>query len=187
MQLTDFEKRFMLFKPNGLIGFKHQARQSAVMILVRQGLQGAELVFCKRPMAMRHHPGEICFAGGKKDNNDSSLLATAKREVHEELGLLATDYTLLGELDTYWTLTGFAITPFVAKLHPDALLSPDSYEVSAVFSISLTALSNPEGWRPLRFERGGKARELQGFITEHGLLWGATAQIVRNLVKQVSP
>ena len=36
---------------------------------------------------LRRHAGEISFPGGRHDETDADLLATALREAHEEIGL----------------------------------------------------------------------------------------------------
>ena len=45
-------------------------------------------------------------------------------------------------------------------------------------------------WRQLALSTGKVRKQqvvLKGFMTDYGLLWGATAQILLNLIKQVSP
>ena len=52
---------------------------------------GGELhaVFTKRRDDLRRHPGEISFPGGRYDEGERDLLATALREAEEEIGLPA--------------------------------------------------------------------------------------------------
>ena len=44
-------------------------------------------VFTKRDAGLRRHAGEISFPGGRQDEPDEDLRATALRESEEEIGL----------------------------------------------------------------------------------------------------
>ena len=46
-----------------------------------------ELILTKRSSALKHHPGQIAFPGGKRDEGDVDSIAAALREAHEEIGL----------------------------------------------------------------------------------------------------
>ncbi|ATC94311.1 NUDIX hydrolase [Pseudoalteromonas tunicata] len=186
MTLNDFITRFQLHPPVGNQGYPHNAKQSAVLLPLCELEGELHILFCKRPSYLKHHPAEICFPGGKFELADGDLRTTALRESNEELNLAAQHINLIGELDAYWTLTGFEIKPYVGIITDLTAIQPAEDEVEKIFYIPFSALRTPQNWQPLPFVRQNKPRILQGFYTEHGLLWGATAQIVRNLVKQVS-
>ena len=58
------------------------------MLLALYGYpQSPGLVFTKRRIDLRRHPGEISFPGGRRDHPDEEELATtALREAEEEVG-----------------------------------------------------------------------------------------------------
>ena len=58
-------------------------------VLVALYVDGGRLhaVFTKRREDLRRHPGEISFPGGRRDDTDADLEATALREAEEEIGL----------------------------------------------------------------------------------------------------
>ena len=45
------------------------------------------LIFTERRADLRRHAGEISFPGGRQDDADADLAATALREAQEEIGL----------------------------------------------------------------------------------------------------
>jgi 8-oxo-dGTP pyrophosphatase MutT (NUDIX family) len=121
---------------------------------------------------MRSHAGQVAFPGGKRDVGDASLLDTALRESHEELGIARASVDVLGALDDVVTITGFTISPWVGWLAPDLELAPSSTEVARVFAAPVRAfLDEPEGALPWR-----------GWTVDGELVWGATAAIVRGFV-----
>ena len=68
---------------------------------------------------LRRHAGEISFPGGRHDDTDADLLATALREAHEEIGLPPEAVEMLGALQPTPTIaTGYAIYPFVGLIEP---------------------------------------------------------------------
>ncbi|CAH9051276.1 putative Nudix hydrolase NudL [Pseudoalteromonas holothuriae] len=161
---------------------RQSVKSSAVLIpLVEQDGQ-ATLLFCKRAAYLTHHPSQLCFPGGKAEPQDKNLVMTALRETQEELGILPSNITPLGTLNIHATLTGFNILPVVAKLAPNAHWHTDSEEVEHAFTLPLTQLVDTKNWHIYELILGGKARQLPGFITPHGLLWGATASLVQNFI-----
>ena len=168
------------------IRFNSEKRASAVMLPLLDVNDEAHLLLCKRPSHLLHHPGEICLPGGKHEEQDDTLLHTALRELNEELNIAAHQVTVHGKLHQYATLTGFTIEPFVCVLSEDTTWQADPNEVAASFLLPLSYLSNQQNWQPLPFVRNGKTITLQGLMTPHGLLWGATASIINNFIKQLA-
>lgn len=62
-------------------------RESAVVIVIHPHEHDAGLTLIQRPVYNGVHSGQMAFPGGKKDDGDESLLHTALRELHEEVGL----------------------------------------------------------------------------------------------------
>ena len=56
------------------------------------------LLFTVRSAAMRAHGGQIAFPGGRRDEADPDLIATALREAEEELGIDPSRARVLGAL-----------------------------------------------------------------------------------------
>ncbi|KPH63221.1 NUDIX hydrolase [Pseudoalteromonas porphyrae] len=165
---------------------KRPQRASAVMLPLIDIDNSAHILLCKRPTFLNHHPGEICLPGGKHELTDTNLRHTALRELNEELNIAPSNVTIVGQLADYSTLTGFTITPYVGLLAPNTFWQADKNEVAASFLLQVSALANVNNWHPINFERFGKIITLQGFSTPYGLLWGATASIIKNFTKQLA-
>ena len=59
------------------------------------------ILFTQRSNQVIHHKGQICFPGGKQEENDRDLLHTALREAEEEIGLHSSDTDIVGELEEF--------------------------------------------------------------------------------------
>ena len=126
----------------------------------------------RRPTTMRSHAGQVAFPGGKSEPADASLLDTALRETHEELGIPRERVDVAGALDDSKTITGFVISPFVGWIPNDIEPRPNPSEVARAFAAPLGAFfAPPSGVLPWR-----------GWTIDGELVWGATAAIVRGFI-----
>ena len=80
-------------------------QQAAVMVLLTDSAE-PELIFTLRAKHLNQHAGEVCFPGGKWEPQDDSLLTTALRETHEEIGLSPNMIDVLGALPARATKSG---------------------------------------------------------------------------------
>ncbi|HPQ94571.1 MAG: CoA pyrophosphatase [Thiothrix sp.] len=144
------------------------------------------LLFIRRAEAQHdHHSGQVAFAGGKQEQNDSDIRHTALREAHEELGIRPEHVTLLGQLGTQISYSGFLITPVVGHLDWPYHLTPEAKEVSRAFTIPLRWLADPGNHetRPRQLPNLNQTVQVAYFQEYDGeLLWGATARMVLQLV-----
>ena len=161
-------------------------RDAAVLVAFQMGARGAEVVLTKRSSALKHHPGQIAFPGGKYDNGDGSLDQTALREAREEIALNPERAEILGTLPSHRTVTSFQVTPYVAWIDQPSAFVPEPGEVSEVFTVPASHILNPENYRVEgRFWRGQMRRF---YAVPYGpyYIWGATARMLRALTGQMA-
>ena len=104
-----------------------------------------DCILTQRNSHLREHQGEICFPGGKRDRNDTSLQATAVRETREELGM--SDGDIIMELSSVPLYTSdYRLVPFLALFSPDVEIQPNPEEVSHVLHISLQHALSMDFW-----------------------------------------
>lgn len=160
-------------------------RPAAVLVGLMPGPGGAQVVLTKRSARLRHHPGQIAFPGGKMDDSDTSLAAAALREAHEEVGLDPALVQVLGELPAHETVTGFRVTPVLARLPHGFRPQPEPGEVDEVFFAPLSHLADPARYRIEYRTWGGQRRAY--YVVPWGpyYIWGATARILRGLADRL--
>jgi len=176
-----------------LPSFSDSALQPAAVIMpVYRQAASWHLLFIKRSdQDQDRHRGQIAFPGGRREEQDSSLLDTALREAEEEITLLPRDVRVLGALDGISTVTDYQVTPFVGLIPWPYPLEPDQREVERVLSIPLAWLANPDNrerklWPPS--EINGEQVPVYFFDPYQGdVLWGASAQLVVNFLNAVLP
>jgi len=92
-----FLNRFLLQNaPLAPVDIHPGTHDAAVLIPIILRADGWTVLFTQRSWQLRHHPGQVCFPGGRKDNTDSSLQMTAIREMEEELGITEKQIRVLG-------------------------------------------------------------------------------------------
>jgi 8-oxo-dGTP pyrophosphatase MutT (NUDIX family) len=89
----------------------------------------------------------MCFPGGISDPGDSSAVATALRETHEEIDLGSEHLEVLGQLGTYYTQAGFKIVPVVALVKPGYQVRANPHEVDEIVEISMQKVLDPDSYK----------------------------------------
>ncbi len=158
-------------------------RESAVLILLYD--DGGEWKFplIQRPTYNGAHSGQISFPGGKYEKEDESLIHTAKREAHEEIGVKPEVVNVLGELtDLYVPPSNFNIRPVVAMACETPNITMDEREVEQVYHISVEDLLNKELRKQKDVKVGDNVRfNVPCFEFGQAIVWGATAIILEEL------
>lgn len=155
-------------------------------VLVPLYVEGGELhaVFTKRREDLRRHPGEISFPGGRYDEGEADLRATALREAHEEIGLPPDAVEILGALQPTPTIaTGYAVYPFVGLIEPGRVWTLSAREVAEVIELPLSALR--DGYARRRLLRRGLPIRTDTYLVGDHLIWGATARILSDLFERL--
>lgn len=150
-------------------------------VIVLHELTTHSLVLTKRSNQLRHHPGEICFPGGRQEPQDVDLYATAIRELYEELGITAERITPIKKLQIEHTLLGSIIHPWLASIESIRPYRQNPEEVTALIFIPMSLVEDPHNYRDLIIKREGQQFKSCEFIPNDELVWGATARIMKQL------
>jgi 8-oxo-dGTP pyrophosphatase MutT (NUDIX family) len=157
-------------------------------VLVPLYVENGELhgVFTRRRDDLRRHPGEISFPGGRYDEGERDLIATALREAEEEIGLAPDAVEIVGALQPTPTIaTGYAVYPFVGIIEPGRTWTLSAREVAEVIELSLSDLL--AGYARRRLLRRGVPIRTDTYIVGEHLIWGATARILSDLFDRIGP
>lgn len=161
-------------------------RPAAVLLLCYKKGGAYCVLFNKRTEKVEFNKGDICFPGGSKDTGDADLITTALRETREEMGIDPTDVTILGELDSTITNSGFSIKPYVGTIPSPYSFTPSKDEVAEVLEIPFSSLLSeailreetivlPDG----QIDRG------RAYVYGPHYIYGATARILTQFINTV--
>ncbi|MEX0276428.1 MAG: CoA pyrophosphatase [Ruegeria sp.] len=178
---SDFDLNPQVVMPAG-----RKLRPAGVLVPVLMTERTPQLILTKRSSALKHHPGQIAFPGGKQDEGDRNVAETALREAQEEIGLPPDLPRILGHLPTHETVTSFSMTPVVAVVEHPFDPVPEPGEVEEVFSVPLEHVLNPANY--IVESRRWRGERRYYYTVPYGpyYIWGATARILRGLAARVS-
>ncbi len=148
---------------------------AAVATIVRPGKNSPEILFIER--AMREGDpwsGDIAFPGGKREDFDASLLATAMRETEEEIGLRLDAAAFVVRLeDVFGRMNHYRVAQFVFVVTKETSLKINP-EVASFFWEPLSKLTDPALVENVTLERGGFSFEVPSIRLGNHVLWGMT-------------
>jgi 8-oxo-dGTP pyrophosphatase MutT (NUDIX family) len=159
-------------------------RPAAVLIGIRDDRE-QRVVLTVRTDTLQQHAGQVAFPGGRVEPDDLDVVATALRESEEEIGLDAGMVTPLGFLEAFETISGYSVTPVVARIAANAVLKPDPGEVAEVFEVPFAFFMEPANLRRYTMDFRGHRRDMVEFLHAGYRIWGVTAAILYNLLKRM--
>jgi len=179
--------RRVLLAPEAALALEvHGRTDAAVLVALYERDRRVHAVLTRRREELRRHAGEISFPGGRYDDTDADLRATALREAHEEIGLEPGAVRIVGALQPTPTIaTGYAIYPFVGLIEPGQVWTLSAREVADVLELALDDLAAGYGRR--RLLRRGLPIRTDTYVVGDDLIWGATARILADLLERVGP
>lgn len=156
-------------------------KPAAVLALLRRDGEGLRILFTLRADHLQAHAGQVSFPGGRKMAGRETLAECALRETHEEIGLEARHVELLGRWESYETVTGYEVTPFLGVSDARHALRADPGEVAEIFETPFDFLMNPDNHRLEEAEFRGMLRRYYAMPWKGRYIWGATAGMLRAL------
>lgn len=169
---------------------KEKAKRAAVMAIFYPKEEDTFLLLMLRKEYPGVHSNQIGFPGGKVEKGDRDLLETAKRETHEEVGILPEAIEMVRPLtEVYIPPSNFLVQPFLGLYQKTPHFVLDQKEVEALVEVNLEDFLDETNLLEQRLTTSYAndilvpAFKLNGYT-----VWGATAMMlseVKDLLKQV--
>jgi len=139
-----------------------------------------KVILTLRSSDMPTHKGEVAFPGGKREDSDADIIATALREAQEEIDLDPNQVQVIGTLNQVVSRYGFLVTPVLAIVPEDVALSTDSHEIDAIFKVPLSFFLDGE---PDQIDQFGSFKGPRWYFEDY-TIWGLTAVMLAELLNQ---
>ncbi len=140
------------------------------------------ILFTKRTQKVKEHKGQISFPGGAREGEEI-LVNTALRECAEEIGLMAEEVEILGELDDTLSITSnYIITPFVALIPWPYQFQVNREEIEELIEVPISALLDSSYQRQETEIIEGEAVISYFYNYQGRVIWGATARILKQFL-----
>ncbi|MFC2066548.1 NUDIX hydrolase [Chloroflexota bacterium] len=141
------------------------------------------ILFTRRTEKVKEHKGQISFPGGGYEEMDGMLLETALRESAEEIGLMAEDIEILGEMDDEISLTSnYVISPFVGLIPWPYEFKLNSFETEEIIAVPISALLRKNCLYKETEILDGESVNSYFYHYEDRIIWGATARILNKFL-----
>lgn len=200
MKIEEIRDKIKNEKPY-ISGWEKMKRSSIIIPLVKID-EEVFVLFEVRAKKLNSQPGDICFPGGKIDNDETPKKA-AIREMQEELGIK--NIEIIKELDTVVRYDGLIIHPFLGIVQDIEEININESEVDHVFYVPLNYLLEHtplEINNRINIERAAdfpydlivnkdkyKFREANYkslfYRYEHYNIWGITAEMLKNFLEKL--
>lgn len=162
------------------------AREAAVLVPFVRIEDAWHILYIRRAsFEGDRHSGQVAFAGGKRENEDRNLLATALREAEEEVGIAGADVEVLGHINHHHTISEFQVRPYVAVIDWPYQLQLDQVEVARAFTMPLAWLAERSNYRTEQRQHPDSQRPwpvVYYDLYDGEMLWGATARMTLSLI-----
>jgi 8-oxo-dGTP pyrophosphatase MutT (NUDIX family) len=161
--------------------------QAAVSVVIR-GRKSLDFLLIKRATSERDPwSGHMALPGGRRDESDTDLLATSRRETLEETGVdLEAIGAPLGRLDdvapSSVRLPKLTISSYVFGVPADTVAVVASPEVESVHWVPLDALRDPANHGQVDIPLPGGPRDFPCYQLVGEQVWGLTHRILQSFL-----
>jgi len=164
-----------------------KVKESAVLVFLI--LKDHQLHFCltRRNRNMKHHPGQISFPGGRREENESTMAETALRELEEETGSDKTKVKIIGRLsELYVSVSNFIIHPIVGYIDHEPEFKIDPEEVEELILLPVESFFDKKNIVSIEIDTTSGKLNVPCFRIKETIIWGATAMIVAEFTALLS-
>ena len=151
--------------------------RAAVLLPFWQEGDAVKMAAFVRPADAPTHAGQVAFPGGRCDPSDASLIDTALREAHEELGIEPSQVEIMGQLDDAWSGGKFHVSSFVGWLErpPDIIPCPREVELAVIADVE--PLFHPDAMESHDVTHFGRSWVSHAFPLPGAKLYGFSADL----------
>ena len=165
--------------------YSDEPRKGAVLILLYEAADEVYFPLIQRPQYEGVHSGQIALPGGRYEEADKDLIATAIRETQEEVGADPNTIEVIGHLSEFMvSASNHLVLPVIGYTRTKPSFVPDPYEVDEVIEARLAEIMDDSLIRETEIVTSGGYRLKSPYFDVQGkVVWGATAMMLSEFVQ----
>lgn len=203
LTIKDFEDTFQNREPQSLGTYQYYA----VLVPLVEKDEELHILYEVRAENMKRQPGEVCFPGGRIENNESAE-ECAVRETSEELNIKQSDIRIIAQMDFLHTYSNFTLYSLLGAIDYDVIqgttVNPDEVKETFLVPVSFFTENEPETYsfdvipnigpefpyEKINLTSGYNWRKGKSTVPiyRYGdrVIWGLTARITNHLIDLVT-
>ena len=158
---------------------------AAVLLPIIERPAGLSILLTVRSSHVRSHAGQIALPGGKVDEDDEDIVATALREAREEVNIKPGDVDIIGSMAAHKGGRGFTVTPVVGLIKNVGNFNANPDEVAEIFEVPLSFVLDLNNHVVQQREDSGVKYNIFAMPYLHYDIWGLTSGILRTFAASV--
>jgi len=172
------------YKPkNDYLDIPYEKRAAVLVPLIINDGE-LEVLLTIRSTNLSSHAGEVALPGGKIDENDENIIATAFREAEEEVGIKSGDAEYLTYFEPFLSSRKLLVTPVTALItNPFYKPIPNPSEVSECFTVPLKVFISKEHHLSFDHLWKNQSYRVHKFTWKHWNVIGFSANICVEVAK----
>lgn len=164
---------------------KPDFRKSAVMMLIMNKNNEACVLVTKRTLSVSSHKGQMSLPGGRYEESDGNLLATALRETHEEVGIPQSDIEVLGQFDEFLSIAGYHVESFIGAVKYPYQYTINRHEIDDYVEVPLSIFTEKRYDKIQQVEYEGRKLNIYYYFYNGFEIWGLTARILTDFALKI--
>jgi 8-oxo-dGTP pyrophosphatase MutT (NUDIX family) len=180
--LSQIRKEAPLHRPDTPV---LEAAQAAVLIPITDSASNPHVVLTRRADHLSSHAGEVAFPGGKRDEEDDSILTTALRESYEEILLPPDQVEVIGPMPVSVSKMGLKVVPVLGIIPHNLELVASEAEIDSIFTVPLQYFLNapPPDFTEKEFQ--GVRYRIPCYHYDGYVIWGLTAYFITDSFNRI--
>jgi 8-oxo-dGTP pyrophosphatase MutT (NUDIX family) len=195
MPVNNFYQLLVDNKPKKVFSRRWSKRSAVALVLDAETTDQASLLMIKRADSEGDPwSGHMAFPGGRAESVDRHGLATAKREMHEEVGFnidgaaeqQKVNGRLVGRLSDIRTTRRvipkpMVVSPYVFVVDHKPKLTPN-YEVADTVWVPFSYFQDLSNRSTMEFKHSGRTIQMPCYRYEGKVIWGMSLSMIEELL-----